>query len=419
MIDRIEIVRGPRSSLYGSEAIGGVIQVFTRRDRGGFAPRFPPAPAATAAAKLGVGIGGGSDTAGSASTAGAPAHRRHQRLQRLLRPDHVLRPAASSTARPTATVTEHALSLRGGVNFGDAWSSRPRALRAERRQRVRRRLHRPFRDRAAGRRRRRCAGTPSSASTVQLAAGRNNDESDNFLGDTLRRLLRHQPRQRHAAGRLRPGRGPAADRRLRLAARPRRGQHRRTTDDERDNQAAFAQYQGKFGAQTLQASVRRDDNEQFGGNTTGSAAWGLRFAENWRVTAGYGTAFKAPTFNELYFPFFGNPNLRPENRELGARPGADAVTAGTGRLDAFETRVDDLIAYDAAHHPAQQHREGPHARRRARCRRSRRLASTVPASSAGHREPRTASTRATNCRAVRAEDARSTSTAPSATSASA
>src|SRR3546814_7436531 len=39
-IDRIEIVRGPRSSLYGSEAIGGVIQIFTRRDDGAFAPRM-------------------------------------------------------------------------------------------------------------------------------------------------------------------------------------------------------------------------------------------------------------------------------------------------------------------------------------------------------------------------------------------
>src|SRR5699024_2001686 len=37
-IERIEIVRGPRSALYGSEAIGGVIQIFTRKGDGGFAP---------------------------------------------------------------------------------------------------------------------------------------------------------------------------------------------------------------------------------------------------------------------------------------------------------------------------------------------------------------------------------------------
>jgi vitamin B12 transporter len=39
-IDRVEVVRGPRSSLYGSEAIGGVIQVFTRRSRAGVTPHF-------------------------------------------------------------------------------------------------------------------------------------------------------------------------------------------------------------------------------------------------------------------------------------------------------------------------------------------------------------------------------------------
>ena len=82
------------------------------------------------------------------------------------------------------------------------------------------------------------------------------------------------------------------------------------------------QYQGKFGAQSLEASVRNDDNQQFGNHTTGSAAWGLGFAEYWRVTAGYGTAFKAPTFNELYFPFFGNPNLEPGRiQDLGTGPG--------------------------------------------------------------------------------------------------
>ncbi len=50
----------------------------------------------------------------------------------------------------------------------------------------------------------------------------------------------------------------------------------------RGNRAGFAQYQGKFDAHDLQASLRRDDNDQFGGKTTGGIAWGYGFAEGWR-----------------------------------------------------------------------------------------------------------------------------------------
>src|SRR5690606_37852204 len=62
MIDRVEIVRGPRSALYGSEAIGGVIQVFTRRDGGAFAPRATASIGSHGQAAGSVGFGGGNGT---------------------------------------------------------------------------------------------------------------------------------------------------------------------------------------------------------------------------------------------------------------------------------------------------------------------------------------------------------------------
>jgi vitamin B12 transporter len=114
----------------------------------------------------------------------------------------------------------------------------------------------------------------------------------------------------------------------------------------RINRGLFAQWQQDAGAHSIQLSARRDDDTQFGGYTTGSAAWGWDFTPGLRLVANVGTAFKAPTFNELYFPGYGNPLLDPEtsrSAELGLR--------GQGgrfgwSVQAFETRVDDLIVHD-------------------------------------------------------------------------
>jgi vitamin B12 transporter len=115
----------------------------------------------------------------------------------------------------------------------------------------------------------------------------------------------------------------------------------------RRDTAVFAQYNGEFGPQHVVMSARRDDNQQFGGKATGSAAWGYRFADAIRFTATFGSAFKAPTFNELYYPFFGNPNLKPESShsfELGLD---QRRTWGQWSIHAYETQITDLIASDA------------------------------------------------------------------------
>ena len=99
-------------------------------------------------------------------------------------------------------------------------------------------------------------------------------------------------------------------------------------------------------------SARHDDNEQFGGQTTGSAAWAHRLAGGLRLIASFGTAFRAPTFNELYYPFFGNPALRPEHSR-SAELGIDGSRAeAQWSLHTFETRVNDLIAFDSRFLPA-------------------------------------------------------------------
>ena len=120
------------------------------------------------------------------------------------------------------------------------------------------------------------------------------------------------------------------------------------SETERTLKSAFAGYQGTFGNHALQLNVRHDDDSQFGGQSTGSVGYGYRFTRGFRVRANAGTAFKAPTFNDLYFPdfppfFFSNPNLRPErsrSREIGVD-----FDHGDHHLSAtlFDNRITDLI----------------------------------------------------------------------------
>ena len=101
-------------------------------------------------------------------------------------------------------------------------------------------------------------------------------------------------------------------------------------------------------ANQFQFNARRDRYSDFGSATTGLAAYGYRFAPRWKAIAEASTAFKAPSFNELFFPFFGNPNLKPERArsiELGLQYAEGATTM---RAALFRTRTRDLIVFDPA-----------------------------------------------------------------------
>jgi vitamin B12 transporter len=114
---------------------------------------------------------------------------------------------------------------------------------------------------------------------------------------------------------------------------------------------------GEFGTQQIQFNLRQDRYSDFGEANTGLLGYGLSFANSWRITASVSNAFKAPTFNDMYYPFqnygggytySGNPNLQPErsqNREAGLH-----YAAHDQRVDAvyFNNRISDLIACNTA-----------------------------------------------------------------------
>ena len=106
-------------------------------------------------------------------------------------------------------------------------------------------------------------------------------------------------------------------------------------------------YTADAGPHQVQVNVRNDRYSDFGSASTGYAGYAYRINEAWRINATASTGFNAPTFNDLYFPFGGNASLRPErlkSAELGLRY---AVGAHLARAVLFDNRFTDLIGNDA------------------------------------------------------------------------
>lgn len=137
--------------------------------------------------------------------------------------------------------------------------------------------------------------------------------------------------------------------------------NRNYAQNERYNKAMFAQYQYSGDLFSLAASLRQDDNESFGKNDTGSISVGYQLTDEILVSLSYGTAFKAPTFNDALLPvtdfpgwwgpgtiyrFGGNVDLQPEKSST-----SELMIRGTHNdvswtLSYFETRIEDLIELD-------------------------------------------------------------------------
>src|SRR5690606_26949603 len=353
-IDRIEIVRGPRSSLYGSEAIGGVIQIFTRRDGGALAPRFRIGTGSHGLREASAGIGGG----GQRAWFGADLA--YQRTDGI----NACRGTASAPEAPFGAgcyvdepdrdgYRNASLNLRGGVRASDTLELQASALRAQSRNEFDGSLYGGnIADNVQQVLGGKLAWTPSERLAVTAQVGRNDDRSENSFDDHAgsRTGVGHFDTSRRTAS-LQADVGLADGQLLSTGADWQRDAVESDTAfdvTERDNTGVFVEYQGRFGAHRLQASVRNDDNEQFGNHATGGLGYGLSFGDGYRFNANYATGFKAPTFNDLYYPFFGKPDLRPEESK-GANIGlAHHAQDYSWTLDAYETRIDDLISYDAS-----------------------------------------------------------------------
>lgn len=112
----------------------------------------------------------------------------------------------------------------------------------------------------------------------------------------------------------------------------------------RRTNSAAAIYRGDFGPHHVQLNLRHDNNSQYGGNTSGAVSYAYDFAPGWQATAGAGTGFRSPTYSDLY-GFGGNPDLKAEksrNVEAGLRYRQGGTTAS---ITAFRNRVSNLIVW--------------------------------------------------------------------------
>ena len=333
LIERVEIVKGPMSSLYGSDAIGGVIQIFTR---------------AAGNARATASVGAGSDSTGAFNAGFSVAEGKtalsfdvgHRRST----PQSATNPAAGPftyNADRDPYKNTHALvrlsqTLWQGETLGfTAWQSRGNT---------------DF-----------DAGPTVPASNRQTLSGYHITSENNFTADWKSRLILGRTIDDSAISSSFPGRFKTGQSQASwfnefktanghmTAGIEWRGEKLDSdtgyTAKKRDTTSIFGGYLEKLGPAQLEFTLRRDEEEQFGRRNTGVASYGYAWSS---MLSGYlrgGRAFRAPSFNDLYYPGFSNPALKPERSdqaEAGMR-----LRTHDARVNVayFENRIDDLIVF--------------------------------------------------------------------------
>ncbi|MDM0112536.1 TonB-dependent receptor [Variovorax sp. J22R133] len=342
-IDRIEIVRGPGAAVYGSDAIGGVIQLFTRKGEGGFAPF------------VGVGVGSRSLYKAEAGASGAGggfdysfgvAHEQSKgfnvRTDPGFNPDNDDYDTTSGNVRlgyqfnPQQRIEATALSNYMNSGYDD-FIFDPTAAPVDDRNK--------YWLRSAGLNwtsqwtdvwRTKFAITDSSS--------RYQSEPNFFETKTELRGYLFQNEFRFGPHLVTADLERREDK-LNNAANLAFGSPE--IDRDRSQNALALGYGFTQGPHTLQLNARHDDDSEFGGHDTGSIAYGFAFTPQWRVTASAGTAFRAPTLYQR-FSEFGVAGLQPEegtNYEVGLRWGEGASSAS---VTAYHNKVRNLINFDAS-----------------------------------------------------------------------
>ncbi|MBY6204439.1 TonB-dependent receptor domain-containing protein [Halomonas denitrificans] len=328
LIERIEIVRGPRAAQWGSDAIGGVIQIFTRRPDGPSA-RVVYGSDDDRSASVALGVGDARNafdlTASWRDVDGFSAQNENgfgfdpdddgfENRSAALGGRHAL---GASRVEWRGRVADGEVEFDQGVSeFTNA------SLRLD------------VRELALG------------DWTARIGAGALSDDLDTenpFGGSEVATdRVQFDARGERAIG--------AATWRVGADAWREDGESGGQWEETRTNVGLFTGIEG--GARLgWEAALRADHDSEFGTELTGNAAVDWRVSDAWRVFASTGRGFRAPTFSQLYSPgfgglFAGNPDLDPE-RSWSVEAGADwrPTARQLVTLSAYRNRIDDLIDF--------------------------------------------------------------------------
>ena len=329
--DRIEVLRGPAGSVYGSDAMGGVVQLFTRRGEAGFFPYVSMGLATYSTSKLDAGLSGGQgdwDYAVSVGTEGSKGF--NARASSSVSPDDDGYHNQTASARLGFKLNSaHRLSVNWLMN--DITSQYDSTTTKLADHQSMRRLE---------------------ASGLSWAA----DWTDHFhsrwsMSDSTDRY-ETAPSASLAYTRVRSyylhNEWKQAEHLASVAMERREDSLNNATttplETARAQNGLALGYGWTNSRHAIQFNMRGDQDSEFGAKQTGAISYGFRITPEWRAMVAGGTSFKAPTLYQR-FSTSGSPSLQPEtgiNREVGLQFARGSHHLG---FTVYQNQVDNLIYF--------------------------------------------------------------------------